>query len=699
MLVCRGWHDAIVNSPRLWRYLDNRMSPGAARIAVERSALLGMDAYWISTETWDQRATVLCKMFEENLSRIRSMQIENASRGHIPSSLLSGKTPKLERLRVAGTEQPHRFKLSRGPPLKYLDLDNMMTNLHSSRLSGLRTLVITGFAVPDAEEELFLALRGMKQLEILWIRNVPGWNAQRTQLAPATLPRLKSLVLGGSRSTDHATILANLITPACSDILVSDREHHLWTEVQHIERINPLVWCSESIRTAVLFGAGDSGPRCDRLMFRITRSKISIKSNWKMQRARDRIDSGDITPRPGSVQLKLKVFEPGRLLTNMAEAAAQLALSCPRIDLHIYSKRCPHNITRLDLLPWTQCLRALCVTGSDLCRNVLQQLRLRVGEPVDFPSHPRYYNNKEPAMNNLACCSPANVNQNHNSMFIPDWSSEQEQPPSEVPERPPKKQRFSSLKTLHFRRPSVSSQVENAPLIKDKSLATGRVADLVLEEERRLERERESAAAGAGPAGHVVISEPPHHGGGQDEREHDAQGPAGEQPQIPSEKESRPHFLTTESGRVPPSYIYVPHPTLLPEHLQPPEEEGGTGDSVHNNVPPATTNPNANPNGSTSMLPEFMKQTPKALKLVSMKRRDSTKSTGGKSTSKTRPETPPLPDHAAAVVGAARASLDRRVGTPQPLHAHTRSTSTTPLPSSPPTKTAKPPLPQSPPPR
>lgn len=139
-------------------------------------------------------------------------------------------------------------------------------------------------------------------------------------------------------------------------------------------------------------------------------------------------------------------------------------------------------------------------------------------------------------MNNLACCSPSNVNQNHNSMFIPDWSSEQ--PSLEVAERPPKKQRFSSLKSLQFRRPSVSSQVENASLIKDRAVATGRVADLVLEEERRLQREREREAAAA-----ALTSEPPAPNGG--DVEHDAQGPS-EQQQLPSEKENPPHETASE---------------------------------------------------------------------------------------------------------------------------------------------------------
>lgn len=106
----------------------------------------------------------------------------------------------------------------------------------------------------------------------------------------------------------------------------------------------------------------------------------------------------------------------------------------------------------------------------------------------------------------------------------------------EPPPPPAKKQRFSSLKN-HFRRPSVSSQVEGAPLVQDPVAPTGRVASVVLEEERR-----------ALEAAQLQQEE------ARDRGEHDAQGGQGEPQHFPSsEKEKRSPL----SGKSSPTSIIV----------------------------------------------------------------------------------------------------------------------------------------------
>ncbi|KAG8960443.1 hypothetical protein FRC00_000359, partial [Tulasnella sp. 408] len=137
--------------------------------------------------------------------------------------------------------------------------------------------------------------------------------------------------------------------------------------------------------------------------------------------------------------------------------------------------------------------------------------------------------------------------------------------------------------------------------------------------------------------------------------------------------------LQTAANGVPSPYTRAPIRPLLAEHLQPPSELG---------------------NESSTNLAEPMKHTFSPLKLVNIKRRDSTRSTAGKATStKSRPQTPTPSDPN----GTPETSFDGQLGSPQaqtplsdPTLPRLTSKSTPPVPSTPPTKAARSPIPQRP---
>ncbi|KAG9002001.1 hypothetical protein FRB90_011458 [Tulasnella sp. 427] len=396
LLVCRSWNDLIMDSPQLWCYLDSRMPHRIAQLALDRSKPHKLNIAWdkdaAKGDSWDN-AVALKKLFVNNLDRIRGMEIETTEvEASEHRRLLEGPTPQLERLRVTVVHDRRimlimddtleSFKVSDGPPLKYLDLDGVQTTLHSPRFSGLLTLILTGCAVPNSPKRLFHALSVLKRLEVLWLYGISNWEVRNTRpssYSPVTLPRLKRLSIWDIRAEWTALILANLYTPFCSDVQVND----IYTEEYHqpelAEPFDATLWRPGNSQAAVLLGAAGPVPLCAELWFWVCSDEILIRSheNTPAQEPSNMVKSRDTTPSPGRMELMFNRTDSEGLFTKIVTVVSQLA-SFSSISLVMsagFDDDLP--VSMPDLLLLSEHLVFIDLTGAGQCRPCLQQLAQR----------------------------------------------------------------------------------------------------------------------------------------------------------------------------------------------------------------------------------------------------------------------------------------------------------------------------------
>ncbi|KAG8950582.1 hypothetical protein FRC00_007631, partial [Tulasnella sp. 408] len=374
LLVCRTWYDAIIESPRLWGYVDESMSQKIARLVIDRSQLHPISVNWHSYRIpqWPKEFNFVgfLDLTLENLARVRSVDIS------LPQSdcaklreLLEGVTPALETLRVRiqpnDSEEDqdissNSFTLSEGSHLKHLSFDGVMTPWDHPRLSELITLALTGSSVPKSPKQLLQILSRLLQLEELDIRYVRDSAGEARASGPILLPYLKKLVLLYVAPIYNAIILASIHTPSCSHIVVQD-----WAvdedNIVAVEALDDVIWRPGNHQTAsVLRGANSKSERRTLRVEKLVRC-IRVQGPMSTHGYRD-------------PDLRFGRLDIPRFMTQLATAISQLP-SPPGVELEdaLFKKgRIP-----TDLLPWSEVLESLMIKGQDACRSVLQQLSQR----------------------------------------------------------------------------------------------------------------------------------------------------------------------------------------------------------------------------------------------------------------------------------------------------------------------------------
>ncbi|KAG8922174.1 hypothetical protein FRC01_014371, partial [Tulasnella sp. 417] len=262
--VGRIWYHAIVDSPQLWTVLHSGLAPKIARLVIERSKNLPiLTLIWNTVEYYDdtpegyEEYTEILGMAGQNSARFRSIYLRVSSDvGHFNIwQLLEGPTTALEALTVevvtnggGGEDELVKFVLSKGAPLKYLNLDDISLNFNSPRLSGLVILSLSRAAVPNSLDVLLQLLSATQRLEQLKLCEKQEISEPVGPGSQVTLGHLKELAIEELASEYCTALLSSIYTPVCSRVHVSDSQ---WGEA---EQLDSLIWQTGNSRTAALLG-------------------------------------------------------------------------------------------------------------------------------------------------------------------------------------------------------------------------------------------------------------------------------------------------------------------------------------------------------------------------------------------------------------------------------------------------------------